>query len=528
MIYDESMEPDGVSIRELDASVVRHCTTAFVATEPITITQIESLPFHDLGGAGLERLCYEILLAKGYEPRFFGRSGQAQYGVDLVVEQAGRTEVYQCKNLSSVPSGKTLRSYLNTFEEEWLGEAGLPRPDRFVICCPQPLRDTALDADWMLAKQSFEQRTGVKADLWDLDLLLGWLKDLHDVVADLFSNRHAELFCNREGWGSDLFRPLREGSAADRRIRRYFESRRSGRIFVDEKRAASISEALEQSPVILVRGLPGSGKTFAAFAFSERLAGIERRTYFVDADSDEFSKARLRDGIRMRTSRPSIFIIENCHEHIDAVAEALEDVAPLLGSRRALVICLARRVPASLQWRSDDSEFPFSLASSGAVVDFVNDDELLKSVAMFWRPELAQLSDRRASKLMALCARDLYLLDEVVPLISSVADIDVLSPELVFDMVRRAYLGFKTAHEFPQIRRVAALTQFGVHPRTDVLKVPEEELARLEGFWVRAGQPPRWHLLHSTAAELVLHALWSGMGVTNPSMRFKAAMCDRP
>src|SRR5258706_90098 len=255
MIYPESLIPNSDPIRELDGSNVPHCTTAFAGTERIAITEIETLPFHDLGGAGLERLCYELLLAQGYEPRFFGRSGQAQYGVDLVAEKAGRTEVYQCKNLSVAPSAKTLQSYLNEFEKEWLGDAGLPRPERFVICCPQPLRDSALDKDWMVARQSFELRTGVEAGLWDLDLLIGWLRDLPDVVADLFSNRHAEVFCNSDDWGSDLFRPLREGASGDRRIRGYFESRRPGRIHVDEDRTATILEALERSPVILVRGL---------------------------------------------------------------------------------------------------------------------------------------------------------------------------------------------------------------------------------------------------------------------------------
>src|SRR5215212_6073003 len=58
-----------------------------------------SLPYHLLLGPGFERLCYELLVAEGHSPRFFGRSGQRDYGVDLVVERGSTRTVFQCKNL---------------------------------------------------------------------------------------------------------------------------------------------------------------------------------------------------------------------------------------------------------------------------------------------------------------------------------------------------------------------------------------------------------------------------------------------
>lgn len=55
-----------------------------------------------LGGEGLERLCFQLLVARGEAPRFFGRRGQGQLGADLVMQSAGGLIVYQCKNRASL------------------------------------------------------------------------------------------------------------------------------------------------------------------------------------------------------------------------------------------------------------------------------------------------------------------------------------------------------------------------------------------------------------------------------------------
>ncbi len=222
------------SIQELFGEKIRHCTVPFSPIRASTFTELETLPYHDLGGPGLERMCFELLLSKGYEPRFFGRSGQSQYGVDLVAEKDGKTEVYQCKNLGAPPTATDLREYLAKFKWEWLGKAGLPKPKRFVICCPQPLCDKKTDRNWISAKKEFKESTDVEARLWHLDLLNRWLKKLPDVVADLFSDRHAEAFCDIDDWKPDLFTPLREGASGDLRLKRYFERRLRGRVDLQE------------------------------------------------------------------------------------------------------------------------------------------------------------------------------------------------------------------------------------------------------------------------------------------------------
>lgn len=518
---------DTATITELLGDDTRHCTTPFSGIVHEPITQIDSLPYHSLGGARFERLCYEILLSNGYEPRFFGRGGQAQHGVDLLAEQAGRTTVYQCKNLSAPPTSRELNKYLDRFEQQWLDEAGLPRPDRFVICCPALMRDSEADAQWLLTKASFERRTGVEAGLWHKDLLDAWLRKLPDVVADLFSDRHAEVFCDIDDWRADLFMPVRDGAGGDRRLRRYFKSRREGRLYIDEGRKQEILEALERSPVVMVQGLPGSGKTFTALAVAEGLRSSRQRAYFVDVSDDDVTKARLREGIRLRLlSRPSVFILENCQDDMDMVATALDSLDHLLKSRRSEVICLVRHASSPIRPQSDECELFLELDSLGAAIDFENTEHLLTRVIEFWRPTFVGLSQKRLQKLAALCGSDLYLLDELLTLIESPSEIDDLSPAEIYELVWRSYFARKTADMLPLTRRLAALAQFNIQPRADVLRVPADEQELLAELGVRVGRPPRWRFLHSTAAELALHTLWYGMGVLEPIEIAREAAID--
>jgi len=133
--------------------------------------QLDTLPYHELGGPGLERLCFALLQSMGYEPRFFGRSGQRQHGVDLVAERGALTEVFQCKNLARSLTITDLQGYLDRFRADWLGSAALPRPNSFVIVCPQLLRDSDTDAAWISLRDTFQAATKVKASIWHLDLL---------------------------------------------------------------------------------------------------------------------------------------------------------------------------------------------------------------------------------------------------------------------------------------------------------------------------------------------------------------------
>ncbi len=511
------MNEHDAPVAELSGAQVRHCTAPFAEQRASAFDGLETLPYGRLGGPGFERLCFEILLSRGYKPRFFGRSGQAQFEVDLLGTKDGRTEVFQCKNLAKAPSAAQLEDYLHSFEQQWLGAANLPRPQRYVICCPAMLRDSGVDADWQQAQAAFEARTGgVLAELWHRDLLDGWLKKLPDVVADLFSDRHAEAFCDLDDWVPDLFVPLRKGAAGDLRLNRYLRWRDEGRLYLHPAYEDRFTDALGRSPVVLVRGLPGTGKTFTALAVAEGYHQGTWRSYFLDVADESLTQHALYDGIRRRLGRPSIFILENCHENLDAVAHALRRLEPELRSDRVRVLCLTRWIPTADESRSDDHDFFEDLESRDAVQELTNDDAILTSMVRFQRPDLDRLSGERLKRLFALSGRDLLVLDEVLSRIESPRDIEGLTPSILFDRLRGQYFGGRTADELPATRRLAALAQFELRPRADLFPVPESELHWTESLCVKAGRPPRWYFLHSSAAELALHALWSGMGVTDP------------
>jgi len=516
---------DALPIRELIGDEVRHCTTAFWGNGSTVITALETLPYHDLGASGLERLCYELLLSKGYEPRFFGRTGQAQYGIDIVVEENNAIEVFQCKNLRAAPTAATLNGYLTKFEHDWLAEADLPRPSRFVLCCPTPWRDSRAETQWAAIRATFEQRTNISLGLWDQDLLDAWLKKLPDIVAHGFSDQHAQAFCVTD-WKTDLFKPLQGNATGDRRIGRYISLRSKNHFCLDQEREFQINTALSRSPVIVVRGAPGTGKTFMALHAAEEMRPIPRRTYFVDVGDQEFSKTHFRDGVRARLSRPSVFVLENCQDKEELVAEAIDDLAPSLASARTAIICLFRRVPTLLEDRRDDAELFLELESHGAAVDFEVDVQLVKRFVEFWRPDFVGLPRERLSKIMAVCGGDLYLLDELLGTLDSPSEIDQLSPTKMSTTVLRRYLGAASVEQFTAARRLAALAQFEIQPRADVLKLTDREIEVLESMCVRAGRPPRWHFLHTTAAELLLHALWYGMGVVDTKMVGQEACAD--
>src|SRR5258708_5563355 len=97
------------------------------------IAGLAELPYFTLGGPRFERLVYELLQTENQQPWFFGRAGQAQYGVDIVTEVAGYQTIYQCKNYAKPPSFPEVRDAVTKFESEWLSDMNLPAPKGFVF-----------------------------------------------------------------------------------------------------------------------------------------------------------------------------------------------------------------------------------------------------------------------------------------------------------------------------------------------------------------------------------------------------------
>src|SRR5258708_7253726 len=98
----ETMNHTDSSQPSLEEVSQRDLLDALLVDTSVSLTALSfggSLPYAALGGYGLERLCYRILVADGLMPRFFGKVGQPQYGIDLLARDGESYSVYQCKNV---------------------------------------------------------------------------------------------------------------------------------------------------------------------------------------------------------------------------------------------------------------------------------------------------------------------------------------------------------------------------------------------------------------------------------------------
>ena len=157
------MDADIDKIESLDAAEAAHCW------DPLFVTDVPSdcgindvtLPYLRLGARGLERLCFQLLVQSGVIPRYFGKPGQKQYGIDLVAEAGERRTVYQCKNLGHEPTVPEIREAAEKFRQDWLTDAALPKPEEFVYCCPQAFDDSAENKDYLQLQETFRKEAGV-------------------------------------------------------------------------------------------------------------------------------------------------------------------------------------------------------------------------------------------------------------------------------------------------------------------------------------------------------------------------------
>lgn len=355
-----------------DPCETQHLSTTFYQAPGPSTWVDDSLPYHQLGGPGLERLCYLLLLAQGKVPRYFGKPGQKQYGIDLLVTHGDETTVYQCKNERSFPLQK-MKAALQLFEVEWLGRPELPRPTEFVLCCPVPLQELKQNEAWTTLERAFQARTGVSVAFWDRHYLDERLRRLPDVVADLFSDRAAERFCNLPDWNSDLFRPLVAGSG-ERNIDRYLAQKEAGCLYLDPKLKENFAQKLELNGSLLIRGLPGTGKTMTGLALAESLRHRHGpyRIFYINLRHD-INEDTLVWGVRRRLTQPTIFFLDDCHGKYGRLDNVQNRLRPILAERpgRGLLIFTARTTPTPEGMpRGDYSDFEERLAENGAALEF--------------------------------------------------------------------------------------------------------------------------------------------------------------
>ncbi|MEW8590909.1 MAG: hypothetical protein AB2543_17745, partial [Candidatus Thiodiazotropha endolucinida] len=470
---------------------------------------LADLPYNLLGGSRFERLCYELLVAEGHNPRFFGRSGQSDYGVDIVVEAGEIRTVYQCKNLSVAPSWTTIRDAVTKFKTDWLSKAGLPTPKRYIYCCPHPLDARSLGEKWTHFRDEFKARTGVEIGFWDQNALNTRLRRLPDVVAGLFSPSYAEHFCDHDGWMDDPWLRVSRSEARHRPVERFLKRHYQEAIYVEEKDSEAFNDAISSSPVFAIRGQPGAGKTLIALELACGMESPRRRIYYASLE-DSTDVQRLWQSARRRTNLPAIFILDDCHRDLVKTGRLLESLAPELGDsrNRLRLLLILRDLPSSGGNELDDTpDWLFQLQQEARVMDLVCSLDRTLAVAIHLRPELKGLSRKRRERLHHLTGGDLLLLDELLQDVTEPNDLERLNPDQLQNSILNRYFG--GARRLPTVLRLACLSQFDLVPLADCLDrdwQPGEKALAAPLMSMLFG-PPRYKFLHASLAELVTRAL---------------------
>ena len=470
-------------------------------------TGFAELPYKALLGRGFERLVYELLQQENQEPWFFGRSGFADYGVDIITEAAGRQRVYQCKNEAKAPSFSTIHEAVTKFELEWLGDKKLPAPEAFVYCCPHPLDDGLFDEKWVRFKQEFQLKTGVALSFLDRNALDARLRKLPDLVAGLFSDFYAEVFCGRDDWRDDPWTRLQYGPARFLSIKRFLDRHTSNAIYVDDEHEARFVAALDETSVLAIRGLPGLGKSFLALEMACRLRQPLRRIYYSTL-KDVSSPDRLWQSALRRLSVPCVFILDDCHLAPDAAGTLLERLAPELESGKLKLVLLSRdQVGAGTGQTDDTSVWLATLEDEQALIDLRPDAARTSAVVRHLRPDWTGLSDAVLKRLHDTCGGDLFLLDEIVESVSTPRALEDLNVDRILATVRKHYFGGN--RQLPTVTKLAALAQFDISPRSDFFNGlwQENEQQSADPLMTRFFGPARFRFLHSSLAGLVLRAL---------------------
>lgn len=463
-----------------------------------------TLPYGQLKGPGFERLCYELLLAQGLMPRFFGRSGQADYGVDIIVEQAQTLSVFQCKNLAAPPSWQAISQAVQTFESDWLHHAGLPRPTRFVYCCPHPLDEQKLGATWTEFRQAFIQRTGIELHFWDRHSLDAQLRGLPAIVAGVFSASYAEHFCSHShDWRHAPWIRVQRNQARHAVVQRFLQQHDADKLYIADHEAELFAEILSQHGVLVIRGLPGSGKTSLTLALASR----QRHLYYASLrDANDVEK--LWQSALQRLKLPSVFFLDDCHVNLTLAGALLERLAPEWRKGQLHLVLGLRDHPTDPNAELDDTpDWLRELQDNQQVLNLKPDRQRTRAVAEHLRQDLIGLSAARLDALHHGSSGDLLLLDELLSNIRAASELDTLQLAGVLPKLHQRYFGART--RLPTVQRLAALAQFDLTPQADYFTGhwQDQEKPRLAGLITELFSPPRYQFLHASLAELVLHAL---------------------
>lgn len=458
-----------------------------------------SLPYSLLDPTAFERLCFHLLLARtDGSVRFWGRRGQFQHGIDLLLSNGQVSTVYQCKHVAAF-TAVDLRIALDKFQADWLCRPELGHPERFVLCTSARITDTIA---WETLKRDRAADLGVAVEEWHRDALDHWLRSQPGIVAELFGGRVAEAFCGHlAGAGQDLYRPIQPGN--DPQVDLCIQLRDRGHLIWADDELPKWRQMLERHGALMIGGKAGTGKTTAALALANEMQNNGWRGFYLRADASQ-DVDLLVTGLKARCFRPTVVVIDDCHKAPDLVERLLYRVGRPDENLR--LVLASRTAPDDAEpLASAVTDLLDALHYSGQVVKLTVDQ---KRVFAVMRARNAAWRDAASATLLAWSGADLAVLAMMLDAVSP-ADLKKSDkPISQFPAILRLLFGGVTASA-PQLRQLAAIAQFDTDVPAALFPEPletERNARVVERLVMVRGRPRSLGFYHPSSAEL-LHSL---------------------
>jgi Restriction endonuclease len=149
----------------------------------------DEFSYNALSADEFEELCAAILSreGRGLIVERYGRSGQSQFGIDILGIQAstGKVVAVECKRREKI-SIKLLKSITHKFwqhRERWLRDG----VHRFILCFAAEIRDRRINDFWLQEAKRF-RRIGIVLEIWSARTLANKISRLPDVRRKFFSS----------------------------------------------------------------------------------------------------------------------------------------------------------------------------------------------------------------------------------------------------------------------------------------------------------------------------------------------------
>jgi len=158
---------------------------------PPTVTREQLLPFASLSWENFERLCYRLAHSGGdvEDHRIYGKRGQAQQGIDLLVRRAtGDYATWQCKRYGEITTTDLKAAVTEFLDGNWVKRTKL-----FRLAVAPSLNETKL-AEEVETQRARLEAVGVAFEPLDQDKLSLMLKDHPKLVDDFFGRTWVEAF----------------------------------------------------------------------------------------------------------------------------------------------------------------------------------------------------------------------------------------------------------------------------------------------------------------------------------------------